>query len=260
MGFKIFQRDRRGAEETKAGAELLEQLEEVWKLWKEMREELGEYRELKKGTVTIGIPMNLGACILPVVVPVFRRRYPVVKVFIRENNSQELEKMMLSHKVDFCIMHFQKALDEVCYDEFSEDPFYLAVPEIFQSQVSLSEEKPLKVEDIRQLKKIPFVMVASRQKLRQVADEILRKAGIRPDICCTTKSMETAKRLAAGGMGATFLPKSYMTLYSGTEGLSCYPLDKELGASWKLVAAYPADEKLSRASREFLRTLKECLE
>ena len=214
----------------------------------------------EKGTVTIGIPMNLGACILPVVVPVFRRRYPGVKVFIRENNSQELEKMMLSHKVDFCIMHFQKALDEVCYDEFSEDPFYLAVPEIFQSQVSLSEEKSLKAEDIRQLKKIPFVMVASRQKLRQVADEILRKAGIRPDICCTTKSMETAKRLAAGGMGATFLPKSYMTLYSGTEGLSCYPLDKELGASWKLVAAYPADEKLSRASREFLRTLKECLE
>ena len=49
VGFKIFQRDRRGAEETKAGAELLEQLEEVWKLWKEMREELGEYRELKKG-------------------------------------------------------------------------------------------------------------------------------------------------------------------------------------------------------------------
>ena len=57
-----------------------------------MREELGEYRELKKGTVTIGIPMNLGACILPVVVPVFHRRYPGVKVFIRENNSQELEK------------------------------------------------------------------------------------------------------------------------------------------------------------------------
>lgn len=46
----------------------------------------------EKGTVTIGIPMNLGACILPVVVPVFRRRYPGVKVFIRENNSQELEK------------------------------------------------------------------------------------------------------------------------------------------------------------------------
>ena len=110
----------------------------------------------EKGTVTIGIPMNLGACILPVVVPVFRRRYPGVKVFIRENNSQELEKMMLSHKVDFCIMHFQKALDEVCYDEFSEDPFYLAVPESFQAQVSWPEGKPLNAEDVRQLKKYPL--------------------------------------------------------------------------------------------------------
>lgn len=259
LGFEIFKRDRSGVMETEQGSILLDQLEEVWKLWKAMKDELGEFQELKKGTVTIGIPMNLGACILPVVVPVFRKYYPGVNVFIRENNSQELEKMMLSHKVDFCIMHFQKALEKVCYDEFSDDPFYLAVPESFQSQVSLPQGKPLKAEDVRRLKKIPFVMVASRQKLRLVADEILRKAGIKPDICCTTKSMETAKRLAAGGMGATFLPKSYMTLYSGTEGLNCYPLNEELGASWKLVAAYPADEKLSRASREFLRILKECL-
>lgn len=260
LDFEIFKRDRSGAMETEQGRLFLDQLEEVWKLWKAMKDELGEFKELKKGTVTIGIPMNLGSCILPVVVPVFHKHYPGVNVFIRENNSQELEKMMLSHKVDFCIMHFQKALEKVCYDEFSEDPFYLAVPESFQAQVSWPEGKPLNAEDVRQLKNIPFVMVASRQKLRQVADEILGKAGIRPQICWTTKSMETAKRLAAGGMGATFLPKSYMTLYSGTDGLNCYPLDEELGASWKLVAAYPADEKLSRVSREFLRVLRECLE
>ena len=75
--------------------------------------------------------MNLGACILPVVVPVFRRRYPGIKVFIRENNSQELEKMMLSHKVDFCIMHFQKKLENVCYDEFSDDPFIWLCRKLF---------------------------------------------------------------------------------------------------------------------------------
>ena len=96
LDFEIFKRDRSGAMETEQGRLFLDQLEEVWKLWKAMKDELGEFKELKKGTVTIGIPMNLGACILPVVVPVFRRRYPGVKVFIRENNSQELEKMMLS--------------------------------------------------------------------------------------------------------------------------------------------------------------------
>lgn len=74
-------------------------------------------------------------------------------------------------------MHFQKALDEVCYDEFSEDPFYLAVPEIFRVTLSLSEGKVVKGRRYKATEKIPFVMVASRQKLRQVADEILEKPG-----------------------------------------------------------------------------------
>lgn len=62
-------------------------------------------------------------------------------------------------------------------------------------------------------------MVAGRQKLRQVADEILIHAGLEPEIRYTTKSMETAKRLTAAGMGITFLPHSYLTLFSGVEGL-----------------------------------------
>ena len=86
LGFEIFKRDRNGAMETEQGSILLDQLEGVWKLWKAMKDELGEFQKLKKGTVTIGIPMNLGACILPVVVPVFRKYYPGVNVFIRENN------------------------------------------------------------------------------------------------------------------------------------------------------------------------------
>ena len=61
-------------------------------------------------------------------------------------------------------------------------------------------------------------------------------------------------------MKATFLPGSYLTLYSGMEGLSCYRLDESLLASWQLVAAYPKKERLSRSAREFLRVLKECLD
>ena len=133
------------------------------------------------------------------------------------------------------------------------------MPEFFSHRYRC-QRKAVKGRRYKAAEKDPLCYGGKQTETAPGADEILRKAGIRPDICCTTKSMETAKRLAAGGMGATFLPKSYMTLYSGTEGLSCYPLDKELGASWKLVAAYPADEKISRASREFLRTLKECLE
>ena len=87
----------------------------------------------------------------------------------------------------------------------------------------------------------------------------LKNAGIVPDICCTTKSMETAKRLVAAGVGLTLLPGSYLNLYSGVEGLACYALDRELEGMWQLVVAYPKEEKLPKCSREFLKLLQEIL-
>ncbi len=42
------------------------------------------------------------------------------------------------------------------------------------------------------------------------------------------------KRLVAAGMGVTFLPRSYLTLYSEVDGLVCHPLDDNLNGSWKL--------------------------
>ena len=95
--------------------------------------------------------------------------------------------------------------------------------------------------------KHPLMQVLKKQK----------QLNIRPNIRFTTKNMETAKRLAAAGMGITFLPLSYLTLFSGVENLACYPLDQDLQASWKLVVGYPKNRALSRCSREFIRVLKE---
>lgn len=86
---------------------------------------------------------------------------------------------------------------------------------------------------------------------------ILSQLSIKPNIRYTTKNMETAKRLAAAGMGITFLPHSYLNLFSGVENLACYPLDPALNASWKLVIGYPDGRPLSRCAKEFIRFLKQ---
>ena len=117
--------------------------------------------------------------------------------------------------------------------------------------------RTLSIYNLKALEQEPFLMVASRQKLRQVADSILSQLSIKPNIRYTTKNMETAKRLAAAGMGITFLPHSYLNLFSGVENLACYPLDPSLNASWKLVIGYPDGRSLSRCAKEFIRFLKE---
>lgn len=58
-------------------------------------------------------------------------------------------------------------------------------------------------------------------------------------------------------MGITFLPHSYLNLFSGVENLACYPLDPALQASWKLVIGYPDSRLLSRCAKEFISFLKQ---
>ena len=107
IGMQIFARSREGIEATSFGRELLLRLETVRNLYRQIRIELEEFQDLKKGVITLGIPMNLGTYLLPLVVPAFREKYPGMEIRIRENNSQDLEKQLLARKVDFCILHFR---------------------------------------------------------------------------------------------------------------------------------------------------------
>lgn len=251
LDIQLFERNRRGVRSTEYGKQVIEILKQVEDLYRQYRKELEECMKMKKGTVMLGIPMNLGTCLLPAILPAFARQYPKVKVNIREGNSAELEKLLLEKKVDFCIMHEHDTSGQVQVKSFSEDPFYLIIPKKMKSRVPFKNGQALYAEDLKKMQNIPFVMVAKRQKLRQVTDQIMETGNIEPEICCTTRNMETAKRLAAAGMGATILPQSYLTLYSGAENLEWYLLDKSLNASWKLVIAKLKGEKLSGCSRKF---------
>lgn len=259
LGHKVFVRKKEGVEETEFGRELLDRLEVVKTQFHQMRVELEEFQQVNKGTIILGIPLNLGTYLLPRIIPVFRKQFPGIRIRIREENSQKLEQLMIGRKVDFCILHFHEEKEQVTYERFYDDPFYLVIPKAMKSRLSLPD-KELGGEELKLLQNEPFVMVSARQKLRLVADQILEHAGIAPDIVCTTRSMETAKRLVAAGVGITFLPRSYLNLYSGVEGLVCYPLDPVLKGSWTLAVACPKEGKMSRSSREFLRLLKEILE
>ncbi len=259
LGSPVFSRQKDGVEETGFGSFLLDRLEMVKGQYDRLRLELEEFHQMKRGRITLGIPLNLGTYLLPMVIPTFRERFPGIRIRIREGNSNELEQLMVAKKIDFCIFHFHERREQIQYEMFFDDPFYLVIPEDFKTRLRLPENRLLTGEDFKGLTGESFVMVSPRQKLRLVADRILKNAGLVPDICCTTKSMETAKRLVAAGVGITLLPGSYLNLYSGVEGLACYELEDALEGVWQLAVAYPEEEKLPRSSRELIKLLQEIL-
>lgn len=260
FGQPLFLRTPSGLSPTLFGEKYLQTAAQILGCYKDLLMHLDEFRSMKRGSITFGIPLNLGTCLLPHILPAFTSMYPGITVNFKENNSVELDKMLLAGKTEFSIMHYQGPHDMICYEKILSDPFYLVMPASFRWKYSYSESEPLSAGDLQKLQQEFFIMVPGRQKLRQVADSILEKAGVRPRVRYTTKSMETAKRLVAGGAGVTFLPYSYLNLFSGTEGLACYALDDSLDASWQLVLAYMEKNPLSRGAGEFIRLLRKSLE
>lgn len=257
FGTTIFDRTQDGLVPTAFGLRYLDTARKILDRFKRLETELDEYRQMRRGKLTFGIPMNLGTYLLPKILPAFQELYPDITVQFKENNSSELDKLMLSGKLDFSVMHYETPNEAIHYELLAEDDFYLVMPLALARTYSFPEYRPLSIYDLKALEKEPFLMVANRQKLRQVADSILAQLSIKPNIRYTTKNMETAKRLAAAGMGITFLPHSYLNLFSGVENLACYPLDPALQASWNLVIGYPDSRLLSRCAKEFISFLKQ---
>lgn len=256
LGQPLFTRTRTGMVPTEFGLRYLQTATDIQNRYRQMLGELEEYRKMQRGSLTFGIPSNLGTYLLPAMLPAFHKLYPEITIQFRENNSTELNKLMLSGKLDFSIMHQEGSPEGIVCDYLADDPFYLVLPLETATRLKFPDFRELSLFDLKALADEPFLMVASNQKLRLVADAILEKAGLKPAIRYTTKSMETAKRLAAAGMGTTFLPYSYLNLFSGTEHLACYPLDAKLQAYWRLVIAYPSNYPLSRCAQEFIQLLK----
>ena len=259
LGEVIFTRGKYGVQETTFGRTLLDQLEVIRTLYHDLDRELEELQELKTGTITIGIPMNLGTYLLPRVLPAFSARYPGIHIRIRENNSRELERLLASRKIDFAILHLDEETTDTDVEVFAEDPFCLIVPGKLQGFCHFSGGDYIPMKELAQLDGAPFIMVTRQQKLRNVVDRILSEAKITPVIRCSTRNMETAKRLTAAGMGFCILPQSYLDLYSEFSEMESYQLDPVLHAGWKLAISCPAAERQSRISREFLNMLKEII-
>lgn len=260
LGASLFLRTSEGVEETAVGSRILDYLEQVRSLSRQMKIELEAYQQMKKGVLTVGIPVNLAAYVLPAVLPEFSELYPGIRVKFRENNSIELERLLFQKKVDFCVMHFQEESPGLQYEKFLDDPFYLVLPMSWHGRFPFEKNQPLTAVQIARLAHEPFILVESRQKLRLVGDQILNKAGIIPDVRYISKSMETTKRLVAAGLGATFLPRSYLTLFSGMDGLECFPIDRSVHALWQLVAAYRKEEEIPLSARKFLEISKREME
>ncbi len=267
LGTRLFRRTSGGLVLTYAGEKYYRMACEVLRVYAAFESEISEESELIRGRITMGITNYLACDLLPRMLPRFHREHPGIELRIVEETTDELEKSLLSGRLDFAVMHTgagDGASEDpgLWHEVLRRDPFLLLAPpdHPHKDQAVARGEGLLPELDPAHLSGEPFLMVTRGQRIRHVADRVLGQAGAAPDIVFTSRNYETLRRLCAEGMGYTFVPEHYVGLLGGSEYTPlCYAIPEKYEAFWELSVVTLKDAYLSRAAKAFLASFKESI-
>ena len=263
VGTPLFNRTSSGLTLTFAGERYYHMATQVLKMFEDFELEISDINNLKTGRIHLGITNHLGTLILARVLPRFREICSHVELDICEENSMRLEKMLLSGELDFAIMHTppqQHAQPQLHYDVMSRDPFVISLAPDHPLLKKAFEKSgyPYPVLDPKLLKDEPFLMLHREQRIRQITDAVLLKAGIsQPHCVLTLRNFETAQLLSAQGMGVTLVPLQYSRIASAEYRPAFLSINELYGAYWDLCIASLNNGFLSKADQLFIRIMKE---
>lgn len=255
LGTKLFTRTSNRLVLTFAGERYCQTAGRILRIYNDFQLEVSDINDLKRGRVTLGITVFLATHLLPDILTQFREKCPNIEVQILEETSTRLEKALISGEVDFALMHASPPPGEtpgegVEFHLLHHDPFVLATkkdhPLCSEQRVVAGYEFP--VVDLAKFAREPFIMVTRGQRIRQVADLILARSGVTPPVALSTRSFETARRLAFQGLGVTFVPRQYIDIFHSDYSGDYFSLENSCHPYWTLGIAVSKSGYLSKAA------------
>ena len=236
LGVTIFDRNTSPLTLTYEGELYIETALNILSILDNLQKKFDDVSDLKIGRLNIGLTPSKANNPLPVILPVFQKKYPGIEVTITEATSLELEDMLSHGMVDLCLMNLPIKSKNLEYEEILTEKIYLAAPPDFNGTYEDKADKAPFI-DIKTMADKPFILLRSDQRLRQIADSVFLSAGYKPKIMLETSSIETALRLSAAGMGFCFVPESFIE-FSGLVHQPKFFSFGEPAFSWTLVIAY----------------------
>jgi DNA-binding transcriptional LysR family regulator len=261
IGTKLFIRNRDGMELTYAGERYFLAATKILNIYNDFENEVTYINDLKKGRITFGITNFMGTFLLPILLPRFRKKFPNIEIYAREEDSTTLEKSVIDGKIDFAIMHSHPLVEDrsIKYDLIYKDPFIMVTPlEHPLSKHKIVDSKlPYPKIDLNLFKDEPFILLGKNKRMRHVSDIILNFAGFNPNVILTLKNHETARRLVSNGFGVMLMPLQYVKLFEDKYHSNYFIIDDCKYAYWNSCIATNPNMYLSKAAKVFIDLVHE---
>lgn len=189
------------------------------------------------GTVYFGFPLTMGSGLMPDLLAEFRRRYPGIRVLLKQAHGSALTADLLSGGLDLAIVI--PPPDRPRHEVIGQQEIKAVLPVGHRFAAADS----VRLVD---LARETFIAAPPDYNIRQITETWCRQAGFTPDIAFEVTEFATIRELISRNLGISLLPHEQRT----PPGLAEVPLDgtdfsRNIALAWGASVEAPATGILS---------------
>lgn len=207
LGAPIFNRTTDPITLTYAGQRYIEAAKKMLSIHANLTNEIGEINNESSGQLRLGISMQRGMQLLPILMPTFMELYPHVEVLLEEHGSSTLESMTREGTVDLALVTTDPQYSELQYVFLEHETLMLLSDKRTELARRCLANTPI---NLSQAKDESFIALRAGHSVRSIQDRIFQAAEISPRIKLETNSFEAAKYITIASRSVMLCPHVYL--------------------------------------------------
>jgi DNA-binding transcriptional LysR family regulator len=242
LGVELLRRTTRSVAPTEAGRLVAARARAVLAEADSLRGEVDELRGLVRGRVTVGAMLFGGELDIPAILASFSGAFPHVELEVREGIAQQMVERLGDGRLDVAFALELAQPEGIERLELSSEELVVATSRAHP----LAGHGPMSVSALDGQVLLAFERGSSTRRL---VDQALAGAAVRARIAVEANDLALVRALAASGLGAAILPRSFVERPGPP--VSFRPLSEDLRLT--VVLWWKRGRRLSPAARAFVQ-------
>lgn len=200
LGIQLVERDRQNVSITPAGMEVLERAKTILTASEDLVEYASASSKPMTATIRLGVIPTIAPFLLPTVLPEVRKRFPDLKITLREDLTANLLARIADHRLDFALIALPYDVNGLLVEELFDDGFWLVAKEGDPALKGKEVTLPAKMAE-------RLLLLEEGHCLREHSLQACKKVDIRKDESMEATSLLTLLQMVESGLGIALLPE-----------------------------------------------------
>ncbi|MFT9599356.1 LysR family transcriptional regulator [Mesobacillus sp.] len=246
LGVMLVERHGKKLELTDKGQLLYRHALNIVHAFEEVKNELQETDEGRKGNLSVGIN-TLSVPEFPEWLEAFHSSFPLVYLRIVQNDSAYLAELVKNRTIELGLVRLPLANQDLNYLPLYNESFVFVCRQNGKDEISIEE-----------ISKYPLILPSTEGLgSYNIIHEAFTKAQLPLQVICECSDMNVLMQMVSSGIGSTIVPESVFQSYGHSNLFTRNISDAEMVSSVGLI--WLKQHHLSRPARNFIGLVKQRL-